>query len=102
MKSDVTEILRKKASQSKCRFKVAAVAFNKRGELIATAVNKPRLAKLGGGEHAEMALLRKARGIRSIVVCRVGHSGIVRPIEICDACRKVLNKLNIKAVTISC
>jgi hypothetical protein len=49
----------KKAATSSCRYKISALGFNKRGELVATATNRPRFYRHGGGIHAEMALMKE-------------------------------------------
>jgi len=97
----IIETIKKKATQSYCRFKVAAIGFDERGEILATAVNRPRLDKFGGGSHAEMVVLQKAgRRVKSMIICRVGNSGELLPIHCCPSCKKVLEKMKIKVSTI--
>lgn len=94
--------LKKKANQSSCIFKVAALGFNKKGECVASSVNKPFLNKKGGGIHAEEQLFKvaKKKGIVKILLCRVGRSGELRPIKPCCSCSKTAKKLGITIVSI--
>lgn len=92
--------LRKTASRSKCRFRIAAVAFNKRGDLLGFACNQPRFIRKGGGIHAEEALMRDLCGIKTIIICRVGASGNLLPIVPCDKCKKLAKKKGIRIYSI--
>ena len=96
------EIAIKKATQSISSYKISAIGLSKNGNVIATAINKPRFDRYGGGKHAEMEVLKKGMGkISTIILCRVGAGGDVRPIDPCKRCQKVLDKLKIKVITIS-
>lgn len=91
----------KKARQSLCRYKVAAIGFDKRGNIVGSAMNRPRLDKYHGGLHAEMALLLKyGIQIKSIVICRVNRSGKLCPIVPCATCSRVAKALHITITTI--
>lgn len=89
--------LKRKASQSTCKSRVAALGFNGRGECVASSVNRPRLSRRGGGIHAEEQIFKVARkrGIVKILICRVGKGGELRPIEACESCSKTAKKLGI-------
>ena len=77
----------KKATSSICTYKVAAVAYDKRGNVLGFARNRPFMHRVGGSKHAEEELMYLYPGrIRTIVICRVGHGGILRRIDPCDAC----------------
>lgn len=93
---------RKKAAQSICKFYVAAIGFNKSGIPIMARSNRPRFSKYGGGYHAERLIMEQAKqkGITSIVICRIGRSGKLRPIEPCENCSKIAKKLGIRLETI--
>jgi hypothetical protein len=100
-----TEIInraRKKAASSPCKFQIAALGFNKRGELVLIKTNRSRFSRHGGGLHAEMEIMVQARkyGIVRILICRVGKGGNLRPIDPCPNCKKVADKLDIKIETI--
>ena len=94
--------LRKKALQSECIYKIAALGFNKKGECVASSVNKPFINKRGGGLHAEEQLFKVAtrKGIVKILICRVGRGGKLRPIEPCASCSKTAKKLGIRIISI--
>ena len=93
--------LQKKATQSQCRYRVSAVALNKKGELIAFATNRPRFSKFRGSIHAEMALMaRYGTEIHTIIITRVGRSGKVQPIHPCSKCDEVAKSLGIKIRTV--
>lgn len=108
--SAIIGMLMEKASRSACTYKVSAVAFDKKGDVLGHATNAHSdwdvIAKTGDGragtaKHAERRLLSQfGRSAKTIVICRVGHSGKLRPIDPCPACRKVANKLGVKIVTI--
>jgi len=98
---EVTDIAIKKASQSPCKSKVSAIGLNKKGKVVSTACNHPRFSKYGGGVHAEIkALARGGDKIHSMIICRVGKLGEIRPIECCSSCKKVLDKKGIKVYSI--
>jgi len=91
----------KKASQSISRFRISAIALNERGNILGTAVNRPRFDRYGGGVHAEMAILHKYNTqVKTIIICRIGNSGNILPIHPCIRCKKVLDKLGIKVYSI--
>jgi tRNA(Arg) A34 adenosine deaminase TadA len=96
MNDAILKLAKSKALQSRCRYKVAAIGFNRKGDVVTTAVNKPLFASHHGGQHAEMEVLRKKKGVTSIVICRVNKSGDLLPIDPCSKCFGVCNKLGIK------
>jgi len=91
-----------KASQSKCNAKIAALGFNPSGQCVAKAFNQKRFLRKGGGLHAEMILMREARrkGIVSILLCRVGKSGDLLPVDPCPTCAQKAAELGIKIFTV--
>lgn len=98
------KVIRKKAKQSTCRFKVAAFGLNRNGDIVSKHTNYPRFYRKGGGIHAEMAVMREARkkGVVSILLCRVGQGqGELRPIDPCPTCQKKADELGIKIYSIS-
>jgi cytidine deaminase len=91
-----------KAKQSQAKYKISAIGLDRRGNLLGSACNQLRFSKFGGGLHAEMLLLhRYGNKVKTIILCRVGRGGDVLPIEPCDKCQKVLDKLKIKVVSIT-
>jgi len=102
----VLQLAMNKAKQSRCHYAVSAIGFDKHGKIVAVARNTPRsypkFNKPGGNIHAELAVLRKGgKRIRSIVLCRVGKSGELKRIDPCKSCMRVLNKNEIKVLTLS-
>lgn len=96
------ERIAKKAEQSICKFRVAALGFNRDGICVASNTNKPRFSRYNGGIHAEALMMRNARkkGIVRILICRVGASGILRPIDPCPNCQAIADKLGITIETV--
>ena len=93
---------RKKAGQSYSKYKISAIALDKGGNVLATAVNRPRFSRKGGGVHAEMIAIRKGGPkTHSIMICRVGNSGNLLDISPCENCQKILDKLGIKVYSVS-
>lgn len=92
----------RKSSQSICRFYVAALGFNKAGVCVITRTNRPRFSRHGGGLHAEQLVMQQAKrcGVVRILICRVGRSGILRPIIPCENCAKIAKKLGIEIVSV--
>lgn len=111
-KSDIAiaSLLQSKAKRSSCTYRVAAIAFDKKGDILGHVTNKHSewnvIEKTGNGRagtsrHAERLLLgRYANNVKTIVICRVGHSGALRPIDPCPACRKAAEKLGVKIVSL--
>ena len=92
----------KVAVRSSCRYKVSAIALDKRGNVLSTASNRPRFAKLSGGMHAEMAVWRKVNvgDVRVVLIARVNKAGDLLPIDPCATCKRVLTRLGIKIKTV--
>lgn len=93
----IKKTLLQKARQSGCRYKVSAIAFNIKGEILGVACNKHYLNKLGGSRHAEQELInRYGTLITEIIICRSNKTGSLCKIEPCKNCQKRANKMNIK------
>ena len=87
----------KKAKKSHCRFKVAAIGVNGKGEVIGIKFNRYRFTRKGGGIHAEQDLIhRYGNKLKKIYICRVNKHGKQLPIEPCLSCLKIANKMRIK------
>jgi cytidine deaminase len=92
---------KREALKSNCRYKISALGFNNKGELIYSSFNKLRFMRFGGGSHAEMNVMLKAgSGLKTIMICRVNRCGKMLPIDPCAICRLKANKLSIKIITI--
>lgn len=100
------ERLRKKAMQSKCNQKVAAMGFNAGGELVYISMNTSIYhngqSRRGLSVHAEEHIFKvaKRKNIKDIVICRVGNSGDFLPIDPCESCAKTAEKLGIRIYSV--
>ena len=101
-KKQLKKHLIRKATQSISKFPIAALGFNKSGDCVAKETNKPRFNRQGGGRHAEREIMRyaKKRGVVHIIICRIGKNMELLPIDPCDVCQKIADKLQIKISTI--
>jgi len=94
--------LRKKAIQSSSRYKIAAAAFTKHGNLLGYSTNNVSInfpsSRKGGGVHAERELMKKyGNKISYIILARVGALGDNNlPIHPCETCAKLAQQMNIK------
>ena len=86
-----------KAKQSISKFKISALGFNRNNICVMARTNKPKINRAGGGDHAEQLIMYEAkrRGIVKILICRVGKSGKLLPIQPCKSCKEIAQKLNI-------
>jgi len=101
MSSNLSNMVIKKALKSPCRHKVAAIALNRKGEVLGITFNYSRpgemFNKKGGGIHAErQAILRWGKSIKSLIISRVNKTGQLIPIHACTNCKKMADKLGIK------
>lgn len=107
----IMNLLKEKATHSKCTYKVSAIAFDKKGNVLGHVTNKHAdwdviekengIGRAGTAKHAERMLMQRYQGVvKTIIICRVGHSGELRPITPCVACQKVADKLGVKIVSI--
>jgi len=103
-------LLKEKASHSDCTYKIAAVAFDKKGDVLGHVTNKHSswdvlertgVGRAGTAKHAERLLISQyGKNIKTIVIARVGHSGELRPIDSCPTCKKVAAKYGIKIISV--
>ena len=102
IQKQLKERMIRKAKQSICKFRLCAFGFNRDGICVATATNSPRFSHKGGGLHAEEKIFfsAKSKGIVKILICRIGSGGTIRPIDPCERCSKIAEKLGIKIETI--
>jgi deoxycytidylate deaminase len=97
----ITKSIITKAQQSKCRYKVGAIAFDDKGDILGVSCNKQFLSKTGGSIHAEMVLIRRYKTlIKTIVICRTNKTGNLCPIKPCNNCSKVAEKMGIKIISV--
>lgn len=101
------EMLFKKATQSPSKYRISAIAFDKKGDILGVASNT--YSKFGiqnsnkfMGVHAERALMeRYGRNIKTIVIMRIGHGGAIRPVDPCRVCAGIAKKLGIKIISVA-
>jgi len=104
-------LLKEKARHSDCTYKVSAIAFGKKGDVLGHVTNKHSdwdviekekgIGRAGTAKHAERLLMQRYQGVvKTIIICRVGHGGDLRPIDPCPACQKVASKLGVRIVSI--
>lgn len=104
-------ILKEKARKSSCTYKVSAIAFDKKGDILGHVSNAHsrnwnvldgnHKGRAGTGEHAEQRLFdRYGSNIKTIVICRVGHSGNLRPISPCPICSKIAQKYGTRIISV--
>lgn len=95
------ERLKRKASKSKCVFRVAAVGLNKKHELVGISFNTPRFMKHGGGLHAEARLMKRYGSlIKTMYICRTGKDSELLPIRPCSKCMEIAKSLGIKIISV--
>ena len=101
MNANLIKTAIKKASQSICCYKISAIGLNKRGEVIGSAINRHGKSGKGRGLHAETQLIKRyGKKIKTIILCRIGNSGDILPIHCCANCQKIIDKLEIKVITV--
>lgn len=98
--------LRNKSFTSPAVYKISAVAYSHKGEILGYATNNIREqflpARRGAGIHAERTLIKKyGKKIKYIVISRFGNQGDMLPIQPCEICQKVANNLGIKIIELS-
>lgn len=105
------ELLKEKATHSPCSYRVAAIAFDKKGNVLGHATNshsknwnvldKCGVGREGTGVHAERQLFMRYRDlVKTIIICRVGRAGAILPIDPCSVCRKVAAKYGAKIISV--
>ena len=107
----IEELLKEKASHSPCTYRISGIAFDAKGEILGHVSNshsrnwnildKQEIGRAGTAEHAERRLFaRYGQLVKTIVICRIGRSGKIRPIDPCPACQKVAAKYGAKIVSL--
>lgn len=90
------EVAKNKAAHTPCKYSVASIALDSRGNVIDTARNTPRFGKKGGSVHSEQALMKKhGKRIKSIIIFRVTKGGKIKPMDPCSVCATKANELGI-------
>jgi len=98
---NIIEKAKKKALQSDCRYKISALGFSRKNDLIDYTTNQHRFEGKGRGLHAEQILMkRNPKFLKTIIICRVNNKGEFLPIDPCETCKQKAKELNIKIYTI--
>ena len=99
-------ILFKKAQQSPSKYRISAIALNKKGDILGSASNTYskhgiELSNKFMGVHAERALMERYKGnIKTIIIMRIGKSGNILPVDPCRMCLNIANKMGIKIISV--
>lgn len=106
----IESLLKEKAECSPCTYRISGIAFSKKGNILGYCTNshskwqvldKSPIGRAGTAEHCEKRLIEKyGRRIHTIVICRVGRSGNILPIDPCKSCSKLAAKYDITIKTI--
>lgn len=107
----VANLLKEKAAHSPCTYKISGIAFDAKGDILGHVTNshsknwnvleKEKIGRAGTAVHSERRLLQRYGSlIKTIVICRVGHSGNVLPIDPCPVCRKAAAKYGVKIISL--
>lgn len=102
-KNKIKRIAKKKASQSPCNYRVVAIGLDYKGRFIGAKHNIPRhnLSDRRCTYHAEELLMHKLpKGLRTIVIARLGKGGDFRPIDPCEHCLKLARNKMIEIISI--
>jgi hypothetical protein len=107
----IESLLKEEANCSPCTYRISAIAFDKKGDILGHATNshslnwnvleKEQAGRAGTALHAEKKLMAQyGRLIKTIVICRIGRSGVVRPIDACPSCKRAAAKYGIKIISL--
>lgn len=97
--------LSKKAWQSPSTYRISGVAISKHGNILGWASNGYRKEYVEpgkySGEHCEMRLIKRyGSRISTIIIMRIGSGGNILPIDPCEKCAKVAEKMGIKITSV--
>ena len=99
---NIKQRLIRKALNSCCKFKIAAIGLSATGDPLCCAFNSPRFSRKGGGVHAEMKVLHKSPpNLKTIILCRINKNGDLRPIHPCETCARKAAEKGVKIIPIS-
>ena len=98
--------MKKKASASPSQYRISCVALDKKGDVIGYTTNGFRKDNIrliyGSGLHSEAICLAKyyPLGAKTLIIMRIGNAGDVLPIDPCEQCQKMANKLGVKILSV--
>lgn len=99
-------LLFKKAQQSPSKYRISAIALDKKGDVLGTASNTYskygiELSNKFMGVHAERALMERYKtNIKTIIIMRVGRAGAILPVDPCRVCAGIAKKMGIKIISV--
>ena len=107
----IEELLKEKASHSPCTYRISGIAFDAKGDILGHVTNshsknwnvldKYKVGRAGTAVHAERRLFSQYKDlVKTVVICRIGRSGDIKPIDPCPACQKVANKYGAKIISL--
>lgn len=99
-------LLKQKAEQSPSKYRISAIALDKKGDVLGTASNT--YSKYGidmsnkfMGVHAERKLMERYKtNIKTIIIMRIGKSGSILPVDPCRVCSSIAKKMGIKIISV--
>lgn len=99
------DILVQQSQKSMSTYRVSAVAFDKKGDMLGAVCNSFRRDNVKPGKysgyHAETKLIhRYGDKIKTIVIARTGGGGNLLPIDPCEKCAHIAKKMGIKIISI--
>lgn len=101
---NLIKLIKTKASRSPSKIKISAIAFDNKGDILGTVTNSFNnweIPRKFTGKHAERDLIvRYGKLVKTILICRVGLSGNILPIDPCPICQKVAKKYGIKIISV--
>lgn len=98
MNPDLIKRAVKKARQSPIKYRVCAIGFNKKDEVLGIVHNTTGI-HLERQFHAEERLMTRYPELKKIVIIRIGLSEELRPIDPCSVCAKMAAKRGVKIVS---
>ena len=97
MTRKIRERALKAALKGSTRYFIVAAGFTRKNDLLDVKNNIPSYRPGNRTRHAEGILMKlHGRKLKKIVIYRVGNSGEQLPIEPCNECRKLAQRLGIK------
>ena len=84
------------------KYFIAAAGISRKGNCIEIVTNKPACKPGNRLYHAEGSLILKhGRKLSVVYIARFGDSGEMLPIEPCEQCKAIADRLQIKIISLS-
>jgi hypothetical protein len=99
-KIHIEQAIRKAMRTVDCKYHVAAIAYDKRGNFLGITVNKPRFDRPRGNMHAEIqTLIRYGNRVRVCIILRTNSHGGLLDIHPCKNCTESLRECGVVLYT---